>query len=148
MDKFEYTCEYCGKKYIPKRRKVQRFCSNSCRTRKWQQQRCNKIATTSQQENTDILTPEVEVLHPIAIQEKKEKVTMAGVSNAAIGVAAVDFLTNTLTKPENKPAKQGSVDELKSIILGQRYFLIKNIPIQHNGKKAHFDIEKSELVYF
>jgi len=147
MDKFEYTCEYCGRKYIPKRRKVQRFCSNSCRTRNWQQQQQQQHQKL-QLQSEEIQKPEVEILPNQLITEKKDTVNMAGVGNAALGVAAANVITNILTKPRNKPATKGDIEELKSNFFGKRYFLIKNIPIQPNGKKAYFDIQKSELVYF
>ena len=33
MENYLYVCEYCSKQYKPNRRKTQRYCSNSCRTR-------------------------------------------------------------------------------------------------------------------
>lgn len=33
MESHHYTCHYCQKEFVPKRRKVQKFCSTSCRVR-------------------------------------------------------------------------------------------------------------------
>ena len=38
-----YTCNYCQQNFVPKRRRVQKYCSNSCRSSAYQLRKGNKI---------------------------------------------------------------------------------------------------------
>lgn len=128
MDKHLYTCQYCGKEYKPKRRYKQRFCSNSCRTRSF-----------------ILKNKSVSKLYPKPVQ-KIEKMSWAGVGNAAAGTLAVNLLSNILISEENKPATKKDINQLISFIK-QRYLPVYNLPIRNDGKKPYFDMQTSSIIY-
>jgi len=101
MESYFYTCKYCGKQYKPNRRKKQKYCTNSCRVRAF------------------VLKNEIRLNLPSKeIQEKKsiqvEKMSMAGVGNAAVGTLAVNLATSLFTSEENKPATKKDLKNLAS----------------------------------
>ena len=83
MESRNYICNYCRKEYIPKRRGVQKFCSNSCRVgshnleKKKSKTGLVPAPQTVKSENTKI-----------------EEMSFAGVGNAIVGT-----LTSELVKP-------------------------------------------------
>lgn len=100
MDTFEYDCDYCGKKFRPRRRYVQRFCSTSCRV--GSHNRKKKL----------IKQP----VHPVLPEEKeKEKkgINITGIAEAGIGTLAVDTIKTLLTRPEDRPATKA---DLKAVV--------------------------------
>lgn len=134
MEKYLYTCQYCGKEYKPNKRKVQKYCSNSCRTNAFNLK--NKNNSVQKTENKGIENK----------PQKVEKMSWAGVGNAAAGTLAVNLVANLLTKEENKPATKKDLKNLASS-LKQRYHLILNIPIRHDGAKAYYDMETKNFIY-
>jgi len=135
MEQYHYTCQYCGKEYKPNRRKKQKYCCNSCRTRAYQL-RNPKLGST---------VPSVEKkLESIKI----DKMSLAGVGNAAAGALAVNALTNLLTSEENKPATKKDIEMLTKAILKDRYIPISNLQIRYDGHKAYFDALTQNIVYF
>lgn len=133
MESYLYTCQYCYKDYKPNRRKKQKYCSNSCRVRAF------KIRNT---ENRNLPTKENENGKKLKI----EKMSFAGIGNAAVGALAVNLATNLLTNEENKPATKKDLKNLVSS-LKQRYYPILNIPIRRDGAKAHYDMETKNFIY-
>ncbi|MDK2772164.1 MAG: hypothetical protein KYX68_08080 [Flavobacterium sp.] len=136
MDNFNYTCGYCGKNYIPKRRKVQKYCSASCRTRACQ---INKVSSL----NKPILQNSNEQNQS---KLKIDQMSFAGIGNAAVGTFAVNSLTSLLTKAENKPATKKDIEDLKKH-LTKRFFEVKNMQINHFGELPFFDIEEEIIIY-
>lgn len=133
MDTFHYTCLYCGKTYKPNRRKKQKYCSNSCRTRAFQI-RNPKLGST---------LPTVEKK---TAPMKIEKMSLPGVANAAAGVAAVKLIESIFTSEENKPATKKDIKELKESIIS-RYFPILNVPPNNLGEHPFYDMQIKHLVY-
>ena len=137
MESYLYTCQYCAKDYKPNRRKKQKYCSNSCRVRAF------KIRNT---ETKNLPTKENESDKKLKI----EKMSLAGVGNAAVGSLAANLATNLainlLTKEENKPATKKDLTNLISS-LKQRYYPILNIPLRIDGAKAYYDTELKILIY-
>lgn len=133
MESYLYTCQYCAKDYKPNRRKKQKYCSNSCRVRAF------KIRKT---ENRNLPTKENENSKKLKI----EKMSFAGVGNAAVGALAVNLATNLFTNEENKPATKKDLKNLVSS-LKQRYYPILNIPIRRDGAKAYYDMETKSFIY-
>lgn len=133
MDNYLYTCQYCGKDYKPNRRKIQMYCSNSCRTRAFVI-RNGKRATTIITENKkkDL--------------SKIEKMSLAGIGNAAAGTLAINLATSLFTSEENKPATRKDLQNLLGN-LKQRYHHIINVPPLQDGKKAFYDMETKCIVY-
>jgi len=133
MENYHYICNYCGKEYIPTRRKVQKHCSNSCRTRSYQ-----------------LRNPKLGSTMP-ALQQKKnpmqiDKVSLAGVANAALGTAAVDLAKYMFTSDEHKPATKKDLREIKEL-LTKRFRLVGNIPRDGLGNSPFFDMLTSNVVY-
>lgn len=133
MESYLYTCQYCSKDYKPNRRKKQKYCSNSCRVRAF------KIRNA---ENRNLPVKEDEKSKKLKI----DKMSFAGVGNAAVGVLAVNLATNLLTKEENKPATKKDLKNLMSS-LKQKYYPIINIPIRRDGARAYYDVESKKLIY-
>lgn len=133
MDNYLYTCHYCGKDYKPNRRKIQKYCSNSCRTRAFVIK--NEKALVG-------INPENKKKDPIKI----EKMSFAGIGNAAAGTLAINLATSLFTSEENKPATRKDLQNLLGN-LKQRYHAILNVPALQDGKKAFYDMETKCIVY-
>ena len=133
MDNYLYRCQYCGKDYKPNRRKKQKYCSNSCRTRAF---------VTKNSTGLSIVKKDTEKKEPL----KVEKMSLAGVGNAAAGALAIQLATNLFTSEENKPATKKDLQNLIGS-LKQRYHPVMNIPITQDGSKAYYDMETKNIIY-
>ena len=133
MENYLYTCQYCGKEYKPNRRKKQKYCSNSCRTRAF---------VIRNGKGLSLPTKEIKKEQSIKI----EKMSIAGVGNAAAGTLAVNALTSFFTSEANKPATKNDINNLLNK-LKQRYHPILNIPHRHDGAIPYYDIETKNYVY-
>lgn len=133
MDNYLYSCQYCGKEYKPNRRKIQKYCSNSCRTRAFVV-RNGKGSTIIRTENKkkDL--------------SKIEKMSLAGIGNAAAGTLAINFATSLITSEENKPATKKDLKNLATS-LKQRYHQVINIPVRQDGAKPYYDLETKSIIY-
>lgn len=133
MDNYLYKCLYCGKEYKPNRRKKQKYCSNSCRTRSFVIRKGKGIG---------LIKKDTGKKEPIRI----EKMSLAGVGNAAVGTLAVNVLSNILTNEENKPATRKDLQNLANT-LKERYHPILNAPSSLDGTKPYYDMETKTIVY-
>ena len=133
-----YTCDYCHKEYVPTRRGVQRFCKASCRTRSHQVK--NELQLSSS------LKKAVKKKKKKPKKSKTEKMSFAGVGNAAVGTLAADALENIFTKKENKPATKKDVDNLFERLNG-RYYMVKNLPINGYNQQPYFDLVTKSIIY-
>ncbi len=135
MDTHLYNCHYCGKDYKPKRRYKQRFCSNSCR-----------VNSFNRKKQTGLSVPQKEIGKPKSV--KIEKMSIAGIGNAAVGsiagTVAVNVLTSLMTSDENKPATKK--DLMNIMKQNKRFHLVKNMP-QKTGFVAYYDMETQRIVY-
>lgn len=139
MKKIE-ICLHCGTDYTPKRRGVQKFCGNSCRSRHWLlKQNRIRVSTIADKQKND--------LPDLRSETKKEVMSFAGIGNAAAGVAAVEVVKSIFTPEHNKPATKKDIEDLKTMINGGRYFLVKNVLIDYLGKSPYYDFETGNLVY-
>lgn len=139
MKKREICC-YCGGEYLPTRRGAQRFCSNSCRSLNWRKKK--EIA----QRAKEILKPSNEVQEKSTVPPPSEKMSWAGVGNAATGVAVVELAKEVFTHELNKPATKKDIQEIKTLIKS-RYLLIKNIPKDVHGRPAYYDVMTGFVVH-
>ena len=133
MDKYMYTCGYCGKDYKPKRRKVQKYCCNSCRTSAFNSKKISRLS------KPDISIKKSE-------SAKIDTMSLAGVGNAAAGTLAINALTSLLTKEENKPATKKDIKEIKDFLL-ERYHEIRNMERDIYGNLPYYDIDNRTIVY-
>ncbi|UAM97288.1 hypothetical protein K8354_13290 [Polaribacter litorisediminis] len=128
-----YCCDYCKKEFLPTRRKVQKFCSNSCRSKSHHQKtKVSKALST---------------LKGVTKTEKTsiDKISLAGVGNSAIGNLAVNLAEKLLTAEENKPATKKDIQSIANKL--KRYHLIKNMRPNFNGQRPYFDVELGVLLY-
>ncbi|MUH34570.1 hypothetical protein D9O36_01840 [Zobellia amurskyensis] len=132
-------CSYCGGDFTPTRRGAQKFCSNSCRSRNWQskQRDKNKNQALTKLNNEGLQIPKTTT---------GEKMSLAGVGNAATGVAVVELAKTILTSAENKPATKRDIQELKTLIKSQ-YLPIKNLGKDATGRTPYYDVLTGNLVY-
>lgn len=132
MEKHRYKCHYCGAKYIPKRRHVQKYCSNSCRVNAF------KLRNKSEKNLPEVQTNKK--------QQTKDKMSWSGVGNAAAGVLATNLATSLFTKEENKPATKGDIQKLLNAKVN-KIILIKNMSPRIDGARAYFDTNQQILIY-
>lgn len=138
MDHYHYSCEYCGIKYVPKRRKKQKYCSNSCRTRAFQL-RNPKLGST---------LPSIEKKSE---PNKIDKMSLAGIGNATAGALLAEGISVTAKKifsnKDSEPATKKDIEMLLRALSKDRYKLIINLVPKPDGYKAHFDSFTNNLVY-
>jgi hypothetical protein len=152
MESYYYVCEYCQKEFIPKRRKVQKYCSNSCRSRSYQLKNKNTKINIVPPPITNFNDSPIlaEVVDQTEIKEKtnkNESMSLSGVGNSTAGTLIADGLKSLLTSQKNKPATKSDLENLKEVILG-RYHPIKNLPPKLDGTKPFYDIIINEVIYF
>ena len=133
MENYLYTCAYCGKQYKPRRRRKQKYCSNSCRTNAFNAKKKNSLA--KQETNK----PENQL-------QKIDKMSWAGVGNAAAGTLAINALSSLLTREENKPATKKDFKEIKELLI-KRYHPILNMQADAYGNQLYYDLETKSVVY-
>ncbi|MFC7444783.1 hypothetical protein [Mesoflavibacter profundi] len=133
LDPKHYTCNYCQQDFIPKRRRVQKYCSNSCRSSAYQLRKGNKNNL-----------PVANNTKPVT--EQNDKMTLAGVGNAAVGSMVAGGLVKLFTNEKNKPATKGDIDLLLQK-LGGRYHLVKNLQPNAQGALPYYDLIDGNIVY-
>lgn len=134
MEQYHYTCQYCAKQYTPRKRKRQKYCSNSCRARAYQ----------IRSAKTSLAKPETN--KPENQLQKIDKMSWAGVGNAAAGTLAVNALSSLLTREENKPVTKKDFKEIKELLI-KRYHPISNMRPDAYGNQPYFDLETKSVVY-
>jgi len=134
-------CKYCGGDYVPKRRGAQKFCSNSCRSLNWKNNQPQKEIKPK-----DIL-PKNGDLSTQYKPKLRDKISLAGVGNAAIGASLVELGKEVLTPQQNKGATKKDIQDLKAFFRS-RYLLVRNLRKDPNGKTPYYDVQTGNLVYF
>lgn len=138
MEKKYYSCQYCKNDFIPKRRKIQKFCSASCRV------------SFHRFKNVDASIKSAEVQIKDTKQQtsktKIEQVSISGVANATIGAGIAEIAKNMFTSQQNKPATKGDITKLIANL--KRYHRINNLPVNHLGQFPYFDLYTNKVVYF
>tara|TARA_R110002049_G_scaffold125135_1_gene280747 strand:- start:3042 stop:3473 length:432 start_codon:yes stop_codon:yes gene_type:complete len=132
MDGKHYICKYCYQDFVPTRRHVQKYCSNSCRSKAHHIKNRNSVTRSIEQ------SPTLEA-------KKGDKMTMAGIGNATAGSLAADAVKSILTVPDNRPATKGDIKMLFTKM--KRYHRVLNLPFGTNSSVPHFDMETKNIVY-
>ena len=131
-----YTCAYCFEEFKPTRRRVQKYCSNSCRSKAYHLRTNNS--------NKESKLP---IANPIGFaKQKKEKMSYAGTGNAVAGSLLADGIKNMFTAEQNKAATKGDLKKLLDE-LQKRYHPIKNMPTNQMGQEPYYDINTQQVVY-
>lgn len=135
MENRYYTCQYCKKEFIPKRRRIQKFCSSSCRASSHRLHKSSKVQKNQQ-----------EVLqHSNA--NKKTGLKEFGISAGA--ALTGNYIFDKLTPKENKPATKGDLQRLESVLKEkERYHEVKNLPGRIDGSLPFYDTIEHQIVYF
>lgn len=133
MENYLYICQYCSKEYKPNRRKKQKYCSNSCRTRAFAIRKIKGLNIPA-------------TINKNTVEKKPETMNWAGVGNAAAGTLAVNIATNIFTREENKPATKKDIKEVKQLLM-TRYHSIKNVPNRPDGARPFYDLQTQSIVY-
>ncbi len=141
MESRYYKCKYCFKEFEPKRRRVQKYCSDTCRNKAHHAKKPKHVLPAVLEESL----PATEIKPELKPQ--KEKVTFAGVTEATTGSLIADSLKAFVTKEENKSATKKDLRELKSLIMGSRYLPVTNLEPNQFGQYPYYDVEIQELVY-
>ena len=133
-----YTCNYCFKEFEPTRRRVQRYCSNTCRSKAHHARKSN---------NKEILNNNsLKETQNKPNKTKLDSISSSGIGNATIGTLIADGLKSIAISNKNKPATKNDIEELKNI-LTSRYLPINNVPNDFYGNKPYYDVETKSLVY-
>ena len=128
-----YVCLYCKKEYLPKRRRVQKFCSESCRSNSHQL----KKKLNQQLVPTKTKTDQESI--------KVDKMSLAGVGNSVAGTLAVEGLKSLFTSEGNKPATKSDIKNLERRF--NRYLEIKNIHRNIQNQIPYYDSVQKVVVY-
>lgn len=141
-DHKHYICKYCFDHYTPKRRRVQKYCSNTCRSKAHHAKK-SKSKTSLVPESESLLTNN---FTPFKANTKVEKISAAGIGNAALGNLAAGSLKSLFTSEENKPATKG---DLKLLFekLDWRYHPVSNLARGTDGSFPYYDLETGLIVY-
>jgi pyridoxal/pyridoxine/pyridoxamine kinase len=134
METRYYRCDYCRKEFLPTRRNIQKFCSNSCRSKSHHQK--TKISKAISISNSEAKIEKTSI----------RKMSLAGVGDAAAGTMVVKLAEEFFTHEENKPATKKDLQNLANKI--QRYHRVKNMQPNFSGQLPYFDMESKQVVYF
>ncbi|RIA09386.1 hypothetical protein OE09_1218 [Flavobacteriaceae bacterium MAR_2010_72] len=141
MDQEFYTCKYCFKEFEPKRRRVQKYCSDTCRSKAHHARKT--ISHLTEKETTKV----PEETKPDT-KTKIDTVSFAGIGNAMIGNWAADGVKHFLTPTEDKPATRKDLQKLlKTFKLKGRYLPVNNAIKDADGRSAFYDVETGNIVY-
>ncbi|WP_405564749.1 hypothetical protein [Polaribacter sp. Asnod6-C07] len=135
MESRMYVCQHCKKEYLPKRRKVQKFCNASCRVSSHQLKKKSNDELTTNRTNYKSNLEKLKV----------EKMSLAGVGNSVAGTIAVEGLKALFIKEENKPATKLDIQKLEERF--KRYLEINNLPRNINNQKPFYDSLLKSVVY-
>ena len=128
-----YNCNYCKKEFLPTRRKIQKFCSNSCRSKSHHQK--TKISKAISISNLETKPEKISI----------DQMSFAGVGNSVAGNLAVEAMKSIFIKDENKPATKADLKLLTSKL--ERYYLVKNLNPDLYGRLPYFDNELKVIIY-
>ena len=139
--KKHYICKYCFETYIPKRRRVQKYCSNTCRSKAHHAKKSKtkfSLPAIDPKSNKQLSLPQ--------ITPKENTLSAAGIGNAAIGNLAASSLKALFTSEDNKPATKG---DLKLLLekLEWRFHPVSNLPMGLDGSFPYYDLETGMIVY-
>jgi len=85
-------------------------------------------------------------------KNKVEEISGPGIANVVIGTGLVEMAMAAgkamLTPPENKPATQKDIQELKNLINKRYYKVISGVAIRSDSAIPYFDMETRSIVYF
>lgn len=143
MENRRYKCEYCLEKFVPKRRRIQKYCSASCRSKAYHYR---KTLHLKPELKTSTGLKGIETESKIEMTEnKRQGMSFAGVGNATAGTIAADLLTKAFTVEHKRPATKEDIQQIVNRL--GRFHLITNMPPQPNRDLPYYDSENKSIVY-
>ena len=151
---YEYTCHYCKKKYVPKRRRINKFCSNSCRSGNWHLLNPKEMVVNVEREEFR-LPVETKPQKKEKLEKKINKMRKELKTNKPSTL--IDFLTSTAgafvgsklerasLNEENKPLTKGDMMSLLSNM--QRFQKVNNLPPNGFGQLPFIDVTTGNIEY-
>ena len=136
-----YTCLYCFNEFEPTRRRVQKYCSNTCRSKAHHARKT--ISNKPKLENKNLTNIETSSTPTIT---KIDSMSTSGVANAAVGNVIAGGIKSFFTAEKNKPATKGDINDLITLIK-KRYLPIQNMPMNQHGEFPYYDVETKNVVY-
>ena len=133
-------CIQCNEEYTPRRVGIQKYCSNSCRSRSWYLKNNPLQPVLQYPEKTDKKKKDKKTI------QKTNTINLPDIGNAALGVTAFETAKSLFTPTENKAATKKDLQELKSFMRG-RYLPVNNIPKDNNGNFPYYDVETGDIVF-
>ena len=150
-----YICQKCKEEYVPKRRGVQKFCSDSCRSGHWQLLHPKDVTPSFEKEliTTAIEEKQVKEIKPKKEKKKKKKIelktneptTLADFLTSTAGAFVGSKLERATLREENKPLTKGDMVSLLSNT--QRFQKVNNLPPNGYGQQPFFDITTGNIQY-
>ena len=95
-------------------------------------------ATDLEPNSEKSIIPKKQTLH--------EKMSLAGIGNAAVGTAAVEIAKKILTPNNDRPATKKDIQDLM-IFLKSRYLLVNNLKRDIYGRPAYYDIVTGNITH-
>ena len=136
-----YNCTYCSKEFEPTRRRVQKYCSNTCRSKAHHARKTVTNKKTLQKNTLENLQT-----NSTPTKTKIETMSASGVGNATAGNLIADGLKAMFTSDKNKPATKGDISDLISLIK-KRYLPIENMHTDQFGRFPFYDVDTKSVVY-
>lgn len=134
-EKYKYKCDYCSKKYKPKRRRTQKYFSGSCRSKAY------RARQLTQPETQPLVAP---------TNTHIKKISPAGIGDAFVGATlgnlAIDWGKSAFTSEENKTATKSDLKNLERLI--GKYHEIKAIPRMPKETIPYYNMETKEVEFF
>lgn len=147
-----YTCKYCKIEFKPTRRRVQKFCSDNCRSKNW-----FMIHSKDSPSPIAIKSNETKVLLKTKKKKKKKKGKKKKEKKSRQPTAFEAFFTSTAgtyvgnkidratIKEENRPLTKGDMMNILSNI--QRFQKVNNLPLNELGQQPYIDIATGNIEY-
>lgn len=79
--------------------------------------------------------------------KNEQRISMAGIGNAAIANVVTDFTKSVFTREENKPVTKGDLWALMKQQPQQRYLPVHNAPLRNDGTAAFYDTTTKHVLY-
>jgi hypothetical protein len=140
MDTHKYTCLYCHEEFIPARRHVQKYCSDSCRSKAYHiRKRDEKVKDKSNSLASSDNKP------PKQNHKKNSLLKADTIVSAAAANLLAQGIISIFTKDEDKTVTRKDFRQLLEL-QSNRFHRINNLPLE-NGKQPYFDLYKGIVVY-
>lgn len=138
-----YTCKYCKIEFKPTRRRVQKYCSATCRSKQWHFAN-NKNSTPIASSSKELKAKNKKKKKKEAVKQK-QPTTFEDILTSTLGAFVGNKIDRATIKEENKPFTKGDMMNILSNI--QRFQKVNNSPPNEYGQQPFIDITTGNIVY-